>query len=105
MNSSAKIYYVISVVLMIVIYLTHPYLWKNAFYHFTALSFCLVHYSQYLQSKGRFSLFVFVVFIITINNLLDELFFDPTEMDYSEIISAFLFAVTAYFNRRKWVNK
>ena len=44
-------------------------------------------------------------FIITINNLLDELFFDPTEMDYSEIISAFLFAVTAYFNRRKWVNK
>ena len=103
MIKKAKIPYLLSVIIMVAIYLLHPYLWKGAFYHVTALSFCLVHYSQYLQTKGKFSLVVFIVFIVTLNNLADELFFDPTKMDYNELFSAALIAFIVFVNRRKWI--
>jgi hypothetical protein len=98
-----KIPYLLSVLSVLVAYLLHPYLWHHSFYHLTALSFCLIHYSQYLQAKGNHSLFVFVVFIVTINNLLDELFFDPKKIDYNEIITALIIAVIVWTFRKKWI--
>ena len=104
MISWHKIYYVLSVLSVLVAYLFHPVLWDGAFYHLTALSFCFIHYSQYLQAKGKWSLFVFVVFVLTVNNMLEEMFFDPVEMDYSEILTAVIIAVIAYTHRNKWTN-
>jgi hypothetical protein len=99
-----KTYYIMSVVAVLLAYLANPYLWNHAFYHLTALSFCLIHYSQYLQSKGNYSLFVFVVFMVTINNLLDEVFFDPKKMDYNEIITALIIVVIVWKFKNKWRN-
>lgn len=99
-----KIAYKLSVVAVLLAYLAHPYLWANAFYHLIALSFCLIHYSHYLQSKGNYSLFVFVVFMMTVNNLLDEVLFDPKKLDYNEIITALIIAVIVWKFKNKWRN-
>lgn len=97
-----KIYYILSVCCVVVAYLFYPHLWDKAFYHLTALSFCFIHYSQYLQAKGNYSLFVFVVFIVTLNNMLDELFFDPVKIDYNEIITALIALVIIVTHSKKW---
>jgi hypothetical protein len=101
--NAQKLSYVLSVIVVVAAYLLHPYLWEHSFYHLTALSFCLIHYSQYLQAKGEWSIFVFSVFVITINNLLDELFFDPKKMDYNEIVTAIVIIVIAYTHKHKWI--
>jgi hypothetical protein len=99
-----KISYLLSVLCVLVAYLLHPYLWGKAFYHLTALSFCFIHYSQYLQAKGNYSLFVFVIFVVTLNNIIDEIFFDPSKMDYNEIVTALVILAIVLRFKKKWRN-
>ena len=76
------------------------------FYTGNALFILLI--CSYLFSKNRSSLVCFLLFFVAINNLIDELFFDPTKPQFNEIILLILMPFIWYLktkdNARK-INK
>lgn len=103
MNSRARIWFIVGAASALLAYSAHPLLWKNAFYHLVAFAFTGYLRALYLQSKGRESLWVFIVWLWSCNALLDELFFDPRAFELNEYIGAVLIAVISYVKRKKWI--
>ena len=96
-------WFVLSVTTIISAYLFLPQLPKGSFYKLTAISFCSLWRLAYLQSKGSWSLAYFVMWLISFNNLLDELFFDPKEQEYNEVFAALLIVVITWRYKNKWI--
>lgn len=63
------------------------YLPKGSYYILTALFINLLCMHLYLSNKKSFV--CFVLFGLSINNLADELFFDPTVLQLNEVLFAF----------------
>ncbi len=62
-----------------------PYLWEAAFYHFIAVGLALLFFALYRNGvAGK------IGFWLAIGNLIDELFFDPTQVGIYEIIFALI---------------
>jgi len=102
MNLQAKIMFIMATVFIIVAYSFLPILPKGAFYILTALAFVGCFGALYLQTTGAWSLAVFVVWLLSLNNLGDELFFDPTEMDWNEWIGFLLIIAITLAQRKRW---
>jgi len=54
------------------------------------------------MSRGKWSLVAFVVFLSSFNALLDELFFNPNEVDLNEYIGFFLTILLTIKFKNKW---
>ena len=102
MSLSAKIWLLIGFISGVGAYSLHPYLWYGAFYDLTAISFVGYTRALYLQTRGRWSIVVFIVWLTTVNSLLDELFFNPLEMQYNEFIAFLLIVLIVFKNQKKW---
>tara|TARA_R110000850_G_scaffold31169_1_gene86037 strand:- start:192 stop:503 length:312 start_codon:yes stop_codon:yes gene_type:complete len=96
---------ILSFVAILMAYTFHPLLWDYAFYHLTALTFVLLTRLVWRLSKdSRYRLVALVMHITAINNLLDELFFDPVKIDYNEYLTFIITVIVIYYNRQKWMN-
>lgn len=60
---------------------------------------------MYLFAQDKQSFIKFVLFSLSINNLFDELFFNPTELGFNELLVAiltpFIWLIKYYRNARK----
>lgn len=100
-----KIWLVTGFVSVELAYAAYPLLWSGAWYDLVAISFVAFTRVIYLQSKGVWSLACFVLWLFSINNLMDELLFDPTEMDYNEHIGLLLIILITTIQRKRWIRR
>lgn len=70
------------------------YLPKGSFYVGNGLFYVLLAIVIFLQNKRLFV--SFLLLCLTVNNLLDELFFDPTKNGINEIVFAVLIPIIYY---------
>ena len=105
MSTWCKIWFLIGFLSVETAYAAYPFLWEGGWYHLTALSFVAFTRVIYLLTKGSWSIAAFVVWLFAINNLMDELFFDPTKMDYNEHIAFLLIVFIVVVQRKKWIRK
>lgn len=70
------------------------YLPKGSFYIGMALFVFLLSVNLFSSNRKKFA--YFLLLCLSINNLLDELFFDPTIFGWNEIVSALLIPVIYY---------
>jgi len=87
----------IAILVSIVTYQFWIYLPKGSFYIGMALFVFVLSYILFLQNKAKFP--YFLLLCLSINNLLDELFFDATKMGWNEVISAILIPI--FYHARK----
>lgn len=59
----------------------------------------------FLFNKNRASLVCFLLLCLTLNNLLDELLFDPTEIQYNEIVLLIVMPFMWYLKTKKYARK
>jgi len=102
MNNESKIWFVIGTVCILCAYSIYTYLWDSAFYHLTALSFVCFLRTIYLNIVGVWSLAVFIVWLATIDSLLDELFFKPQEISVHEYVSFTIIILLSIKYKTKW---
>lgn len=101
----ARVLKILSFVAIIMAYTFHPFLWDYAFYHLTALTFVLLTRLVWkLTIDSRYRLVALVMHITAINNLLDEIFFNPTKIDLNEYLTLIITIIVVYYNRDKWMN-
>lgn len=93
---------VISFITVTMAYLFTPVLPNYLFFDLIALAFSLMWLFIYLKSKGWWSITFFVFFLISLNNLADEVFFDPISYDVNEITGAILIALITILFKKKW---
>lgn len=93
---------VISFITVTMAYLFTPILPNYLFFDLIALAFSLMWLFIYLKSKGWWSITFFVFFLISLNNLADEVFFDPISYDVNEITGAILIALITILFKKKW---
>lgn len=61
------------------------YLWKGAFYHCLAVFILLIMILVRDLTVGVMRKFATIGVALAINNILDELFFDPTKLYFNEL--------------------
>jgi hypothetical protein len=84
----------VATIISIATYQLWTYLPKGSFYIGNALTYFLLALVIYNQNKTIF--ISFLLLCLTINNLLDELFFDPTKNGLNEIVFSVLIPVIYY---------
>ncbi len=102
MKNWSKIWFLSGFLSAFLAYTAHPYLWDSSFYHLTAFAFVGYTRALYLQVKGDWSLAVFVVWLTCVNSLLDELFFNPSELEANEYIGFFMIMFITIAQRKRW---
>jgi hypothetical protein len=105
MSTWQKIWFLLGFISVELAYAAYPLLWEGAWYDLVAISFMAFTRVIYLQSKGNWSIACFTVWLFACNNLMDELFFDPTEMDYNEHVGFLLIILIVTIQRKKWTRK
>ena len=93
---------VLSFTVVTMAYLFTPILPEYLFFDLIAVGFCLLWLFVYLKAKGWWSIPFFVFFLISLNSLADELFFDPTEYDLNELAGAVLIAIITIKFKKRW---
>lgn len=94
---------IMSLITIIAAYSLHPYLWDYAFYHLTAICFVLLTRLVWQLTKDpKYRLVALVMHVTSINNLLDELFFNPLIIDYNEYLTLIITIIIVYYNKEKW---
>lgn len=79
------------------------YLGNGAFYIGNSLFIFLL--CAFLFNKNRSSLVCYLLLCVSLNNLFDELFFNPTEIQYNEIILLILMPFVWYLKTKKYARK
>jgi hypothetical protein len=102
MKHWSKIWFLSAFLSAFLAYSVHSHLWEGAFYHLTAFSFVGYTRALYLQTKGDWSLAVFVVWLTCINSLLDEMFFNPSKLEANEYVGFLLIVFITLVQRKKW---
>lgn len=95
----------IALIISLLTYNLWHFLPKGTFYVGNALFIMLLSFYLYLKEPKSF--ITFVIFTLSINNLLDEMFFGNTETHIHEIITAViivLIGLKKYYNDRKGTN-
>lgn len=102
MKSRSGIVLIVGFVSCFIAYSFYKLLWEGAFYDLISLSFACYTYVIYTLSKGKWSLFSFVVFLTALNALIDELVFDPTITSTNEYLGFILTVIITHRYRKKW---
>ena len=71
------------------------------FYIGTALEFTLLFYAYSLSQKGKFRILCDAMTSVVFAKLIDELFFDPTVFEISEVMITILGFIILYVSRYK----
>lgn len=95
-------WFVLSFISIVGAYSAWPYLWKGAFYQLLALGLVSIWRHVYLKSTGTWSIAYFVTWLISCNNLADELFFDNSKMDWNEWTGFLLIVFITLVQRKRW---
>jgi hypothetical protein len=101
-DHEVKILKVLSFVTIISAYSLYPYLWEGAFYHLTAVCFVAMTRIIWKLTFGKWSLVSLVMHVTAINNLLDEIFFDPKIISYNEYFTLLMTVLIIIHNKNKW---
>jgi len=102
MNNESKIWLILGVVFALCAHSLYSYLWVGAFYQLTAFTFVCYIRTLYLNIEGDWSFVVFVVWLSTIDSLLDELFFRAQEVSYHEYVSFTIIILLSIKYKTKW---
>lgn len=89
----------IATVVSIITYLFWSYLPKGSFYIGNAIFILLLCVYLFLTDKG--SIIKFILMSLSINNLLDEVFFDNTKLELNEILTALTIFIFAIIKKKK----
>lgn len=84
-------------------YLFWEQLPKGSFYIGNALFIFLL--CIHIYKEGRQSFIKFVLLCLSLNNLLDELFFNPTELGINELFFTISIPITWFIKRNKNARK
>lgn len=68
---------------------------------YTGNSFFIFLLCVFLLNKFKDSLVCFLLFGLSLNNLIDELFFNPTEIQFNEIILLILLPILWHLKTKK----
>lgn len=105
MSTWTKIWLIFTSVTVISSNWFYPYLWDDSYHHLRAIAWVGAFRTMYLLSKGKWSIVPFVMCMAALNNLFDELFFDPLERDWNEWTGFLLIILIATIQRKKWIRK
>ena len=89
----------IATVISIITYLFWSYMPKGCFYIGNAIFILLLCVYLFLNNKE--SVIKFVLMSLSINNLLDEVFFDNTKLELNEILTALTIFIFALIRKKK----
>lgn len=89
----------VATIISIATYSFWEHLPKGCFYIGNALFVFLLSAIIYVQNRGLF--ITFLLLCIAGNNLLDELFFEPTKLGVNEIVFAFLIPIFYYVRKNR----
>jgi len=89
----------IATALSIITYLFWSYFPKGSFYYGNALFIFML--CVYLYVKDNQSFIKFVLFCLSLNNLLDELFFDNTKLGYNELVLLVIIPAIWFINLKR----
>ena len=89
----------IATIVSIITYLFWSYMPKGSFYIGNAIFILLLCVYLFLNDKG--SVIKFVLMSLSINNLLDEMFFDNTKLELNELLTALTIFIFAIIKERK----
>ena len=89
----------IATVVSIITYLFWSYMPKGSFYIGNAIFILLLCVYLFLNDKE--SVIKFILMSLSINNLLDEVFFDNTKLELNEILTALTIFIFAIIKKRK----
>ena len=94
-----KIILYIATITSIITYLFWSYLPKGSFYIGNAIFIVLLCVYLFLNEKG--SIIKFILLALSLNNLLDEIFFDNTKIELNEILTALTIFIFAIIKKKK----
>ena len=89
----------IATVISLITYLFWEYLPKGSFYMGNALFILLLCIYLFLNDKG--SVIKFTLLSLSLNNFLDETFFDNTEFEINEILTLLTIITFALIRKKK----
>ena len=89
----------IATVVSLITYLLWSYMPKGSFYIGNAIFILLLCVYLFLNDKG--SVIKFILISLSINNLLDEMFFDNTKLELNEILTALTIFIFAIIKKKK----
>lgn len=89
----------VATVISIITYLFWSDLPKGSFYTGNAIFILLLCVYLFLNDKG--SVIKFILMSLSINNLLDEVFFDNTKLELNEILTALTIFIFAIIRKKK----
>lgn len=91
-----------AIVVWVVSFNIWPFAWKGAFYQGNALHLLLLYFYTWQREKERWNKTVLGIgFWFAVNNILDELFFDPTTFGINEYLYAVLVIIISLIQARK----
>lgn len=103
MSNRAAIWFVSAFLSVLAAYTFKDFLWDGGWYHLVAFAFVGYTRTIYLCTTGEWSIMAFIVHLTAVNSFIDELFFNPLEIEANEYIAFLLFIIIAIKNRRKWI--
>lgn len=74
-----------AITLFLLGYWLYPFLWHGFFYQAMGAGLVILFYSLWRLTKYKIAL---IGLLFAINNILDEIFFEPTKFQWNEIIFA-----------------
>ena len=102
MRQQTKILIILYCITILCAHTFFPYLWESSFYHLNALSFVFLTRIVWFRLEGSWRLVALVMHVTALNNLADELFFNPVEIDYNEYFTLLVSIAIVYKHRDKW---
>ena len=93
----------ISISIGVLTYQFWSYMPRGFFYKGMALFILMLSFVIYSDNRNKFV--YFLLFCLSINNCLDEFFFDPTKNDFNEIVATLLIPVIWYYKNKRNARK
>lgn len=94
MKKSSNILLLFAFLSGLVAYNLWPFLGSKVFYVFIAVQIFLFSVITFLESRKTWKLIAQVIMLACLNSLIDELFFDPSQIDTNEYIGFGLIILT-----------
>lgn len=92
-----KVLLITAITILVAAYSLWSFAWDGFFYQFTALAyviiFILIKYA--IRGDKWFRVIANICFWFSLNNLFDELFFNPKKVGINEYIFAFIIIITS----------
>jgi hypothetical protein len=96
-------YLILALIVSVLTYQGWIYLPKGFFYKGVALYLFILALGLYLNDNRKLT--YFLLLCLSINNLLDELLFDPTKNGINELIALVLIPIIWYFKKNNKCQK